>query len=280
MELLCAEGNTIKRAYRDPVFLKDDRILQNLLKAEEFYLIPAQHLEPQKEVRPYMRRIVVQWMLEVCEEQRCEEEVFSLSVNFLDRVLAITTSLEKRHLQLLATACMFIASKLKETFPLTAEKLVLYTDRSINHRQLVDWELLVLSKLKFDVSSVIALDFLDLLIEKLRLSREMTVRLRSYSLPYIKLFPLDEKGVIYPPSMVAAACLCAAVKDMSNSWKADLYARILRDMIGADLDCLKSCYEYLVRRADEANTGTTKSTEEKHVTQPGTPTDVLEINVD
>ena len=65
MNLLCTEGNRIKNAYRDPVFLKDDRVLQNLLRMEEFYLIPARHLEQQKEVKPYMRRIVVQWMFEV-----------------------------------------------------------------------------------------------------------------------------------------------------------------------------------------------------------------------
>lgn len=55
-----------------------------------------------------------------------------------------------------------------------------------------DWELLVLSKLKFDVSSVVALDFLDVLIERLRLSPEMSAQLRKYSLPYIQLFPVGK----------------------------------------------------------------------------------------
>jgi len=73
----------------------------------------------------------------VCEEQQCEEEVFTLSMNFLDRVLVVTKSIARTNLQLLATACMFSASKLKETLPLTAEKLVLYTDNSITRQQLL-----------------------------------------------------------------------------------------------------------------------------------------------
>lgn len=69
MELLCTEGDTVKRAYRDPVFLKDERVLENLLRVEEFYLIPARYLETQTEVKPYMRRIVLQWMYEVSKTQ-------------------------------------------------------------------------------------------------------------------------------------------------------------------------------------------------------------------
>ena len=80
---------------------------------------------------------MINLLLQVCEEQQCEEEVFSLAVNFLDRVLSVTNTIEKKHLQLLATVCMFIASKLKETYPLSADKLILYTDNSIDRQQLI-----------------------------------------------------------------------------------------------------------------------------------------------
>ena len=74
--------------------------------------------------------------LQVCEEQKCEDDVFLLSMNFLDRFLSIESIL-KTQLQLLGATCMYVASKLKGTIPLQASKLVIYTDNSITMDQLL-----------------------------------------------------------------------------------------------------------------------------------------------
>jgi cyclin D2 len=179
-ELYCCEKTgmehnciSVKHAFEDPVLLKDDRVLRNLLATEEKYLPSASYFRcVQKDIESWMRKKVAQWMLEVlgyfyherlrmddnscthspnpgdthsnvpfysfqvCEEQKCEEEVFPLAMNYLDRFLSVV-DIKRSQLQLVGAVCMFIASKLKQTIPLTAEKLVIYTDNSITMQDLM-----------------------------------------------------------------------------------------------------------------------------------------------
>ena len=74
--------------------------------------------------------------MQVLEEQNCEEDVFCLSVNYVDRVLS-ALPIRKTQLQLVACVCMFLASKFTDTVALAAERLVMYTDYSITIDQLL-----------------------------------------------------------------------------------------------------------------------------------------------
>lgn len=54
------------RAYRDPVILEDSRVFQNMLDIEEFYVAATNYFQnTQSEIKPHMRKIVTDWMLEV-----------------------------------------------------------------------------------------------------------------------------------------------------------------------------------------------------------------------
>ena len=70
------------------------------------------------------------------EEQNCEEEVFPLSVIYLDQTVSVLT-IRKTQLQLVACACMFVASKFRETNHLSSKILVMYSDCSITVDQLL-----------------------------------------------------------------------------------------------------------------------------------------------
>ena len=53
----------------------------------------------------------------------------------MDRFLS-KVAIDKSYLQLLAVACMFIASKLTEVVPLDAQKLVTYTESSVTIQEI------------------------------------------------------------------------------------------------------------------------------------------------
>lgn len=74
--------------------------------------------------------------MEVCEEECCQDDVFPLAMNILDRFLA-SVKIRKNQLQLLGSVCLFLASKLRQTHPLSAEKLIVYTDKSITIEELM-----------------------------------------------------------------------------------------------------------------------------------------------
>ncbi|KAJ3596776.1 hypothetical protein NHX12_003177 [Muraenolepis orangiensis] len=64
MELLCLE--TVVRARPDPNLLRDERVLQSLLTVEERFLPQFSYFKCfQKDLQPFMRRMVATWMLEV-----------------------------------------------------------------------------------------------------------------------------------------------------------------------------------------------------------------------
>lgn len=66
MDLYCCESSANEvKAYDDPTLLQD-RVLRNLLKTEDRYVLPyTSCFAVQQEVTPEMRKIVAEWMMEV-----------------------------------------------------------------------------------------------------------------------------------------------------------------------------------------------------------------------
>ncbi|XP_012254914.2 G1/S-specific cyclin-D2 [Athalia rosae] len=252
MDLLCCETTeTESRAYADPALLKDDRVLQNLLKSEERYAPSSSYFEcVQRNISPLMRKIVAEWMLEVCEVQKCQEEVFPLSMNYVDRFLSICP-IRKSQLQLLGTACLLLSSKLREPRPLSAEVLVFYTDNSITLDDLWRWEQLVVSKLKWELSAVTPGDFLLHILSRLPVDPRTwdSHMIRRHAQTFIALSAREYKFSMYTPSMIAAASVAAALHGLDWTGKSGYGLPGLLDELtritAIEQDYLRGCLEQI-----------------------------------
>uniref|UniRef100_A0A8C3EWC9 Cyclin D3 n=1 Tax=Corvus moneduloides TaxID=1196302 RepID=A0A8C3EWC9_CORMO len=268
MELLCAESvPRVPRAGRDLHLLGDRRVLQNLLSLEERYSPRVSYFQcVQRDIQPYMRKMLAFWMLEVCEEQKCEEEVFPLAMNYVDRYLS-SVPVQKNHLQLLGAVCMLL-------------KLCIYTDNSITPQELLHWELLVLEKLKWDLVSVIANDFLAHILHRLPLPADKVELVKKHAQTFIALCATDYTFVMYPPSMIATGSIGAAIHGLTlsvNGFSGEAITELLAGITGTEVDCLKACQEQIEAALAESLKQASQSQQELSPTS--TPTDVTDVNL-
>ncbi|XP_044573219.1 G1/S-specific cyclin-D2 isoform X3 [Drosophila ananassae] len=207
---------SVNTAVRDPILLSD-RSLEIALRVERNRNQVDFYFSIQKDITPAMRKIVAEWMLEVCAEEKCQEEVVLLALSFLDRFLS-TKSVRKTHLQILAAACLLLASKLREPScrALSVDLLVIYTDNSIFKDDLIKWELCVISRLGWDLSSVTPLDFVEHLIIRLPKIKENVrdvsmEKVRRHAQAFISLAAKEHTFTTYSSSTIAASSIATSM---------------------------------------------------------------------
>jgi cyclin D2 len=224
----------------------DLKTLSNLLTLEEHYVM--RHSYFTAHITHSHRHKLVSWMLEVCDEERLTDLIFAPAVNILDRFMSKRARstphslIDLRHLQLLGCVSLFIASKLETTTPLDALKLVDYTDNSIRLDDLLEWEVMVLATLQWDVASCQPNDFIDFFVSQLVVADDNKQseddereKIAAHCRVYAALCHTEFKFAFYPPSMIAAACLLNVVPDLTRF---GALFEVLTSIADVDIECL------------------------------------------
>lgn len=139
-----------------------DEIFDHLYRRERETLPTHNYLEDPDSayhLRPSMRAILVDWLVEVHEKFQCYPETLFLTINVMDRFLA-KNKVTLSKLQLLAVTSLFIAAKFEEvTLPKLSDYAYI-TDGAASKHDIKSAEMFMLTSLSFDIAWPNPMNFL------------------------------------------------------------------------------------------------------------------------
>merc|ERR1712038_291931 len=236
-------------AHTDPAIFRNERVLRTLLK-RELKVCPTSSnyfLTTQTELKPGMRREVANWMLELCEEEGSSPQVFCLAINYLDRFLS-ACKIARTQLQLLGAVCVLVSWKVRGHSPITAHRLREYTDFTVSLTDLLEWEFLLLSKLDWDLSAVIAPDFVEHILQRLlKLDLAWNIDItRKNTETLIYLCYSHFSLASFPPSLIAVSSIMTTLRPTIES----SLVPILRDTPSPSSSSSSSCHSSPLAKSD------------------------------
>ncbi|XP_053600474.1 cyclin-A2 [Plodia interpunctella] len=183
-----------------------DDIYQYMREIEVKNRANPRYMRKQPDITHMMRSILIDWLVEVCDEYNQQNETLHLAVSYVDRFLSYM-SVVRTKLQLVGTAATYIAAKYEEVYPPEVSEFVYITDDTYTKREVLRMEHLILKVLSFDLSTPTALAFLSHYCISNGLSKKM-FHLASY-LTELCLLEADPY-LQFKPSVIAAAALATA----------------------------------------------------------------------
>lgn len=105
-------------------------------------------MDSQPELNEKMRAILADWLIDVHRKFELSPETLYLTINLVDRFLAIKL-VRRRELQLLGISAMLVASKYEEIWPPEVNDFVCLSDRAYSPEQILAMEKTILNKLEW-----------------------------------------------------------------------------------------------------------------------------------
>ena len=120
-------------------------------RIESRYLSSDKYMEQQTEITPWMRGVLIDWLVEVHLKFKLMPETLFLTVNLIDRFLS-KRRVRRKELQLAGVAAMFLASKYEEIWAPEVRDFVYICDKAYNRRQIIDMEKQIIFALNFNMA--------------------------------------------------------------------------------------------------------------------------------
>ena len=168
----------------ESLFIRENHskeILMSLLQDEK---VTQNCLENHK-INERMRMRMIDWMIEVVNNYKCDENVFFQSINLMDdyffRCAETKTTLDPNELHLIGVCCMFTSSKFQDIYPLRLRMVyekIAHKKLSMEEIKKKESEILTLCDF-INISKPTIWDFINFFIEEIFVSYENRFHIES-----------------------------------------------------------------------------------------------------
>lgn len=226
--------------FDDPLMVSEyvNDIFPYLHELEKKTLPDAGYLLKQTNMKPRMRSILVDWLVEMHQRFRLLPETLFLAINIMDRFMSVeVVQIDK--LQLLATGLLFIAAKYEEVFSPSVKNYAYFTDGSYTEEEILEAEKYILTILNFDMSYPNPMNFL----RRISKADDYDVQLRTLGKFLLEVTIVDHKFIGQLPSLCSAAAMYIArlILRKDPVWNGNL----IHYSGGYRVEDMKECVELL-----------------------------------
>ncbi|KAJ6351982.1 hypothetical protein OIU76_001236 [Salix suchowensis] len=186
--------------------------------AERSGCVSPNYMAQQFDINEKMRGILIDWLIEVHYKFELMEETLYLTVNLIDRFLAVQPIVRKK-LQLVGVTAMLLACKYEEVSVPVVEDLILISDKAYSRKEVLDMEKNMVNTLQFNVSVPTPYVFMRRFLKVSQSDR----KLELLAFFIIELCLVEYNMLKFPPSLLAAAaiytaqCTLIGTKQWSNT---------------------------------------------------------------
>lgn len=149
-----------------------DEIFKNLLEEENKININPNYFDYQNDITPYMRSILIDWLIHINLMFRFKEETLYIAIIIIDSYLS-KKFIDKRNFQLLGITSLFISSKLNEILLRSISDYSHVTNRTYDVYEIKNMEIEILKTLNFDLLFPSPLSFYELITQKVGISNDV-----------------------------------------------------------------------------------------------------------
>lgn len=166
------------------------------------------------EIKPRMRSVLMDWLIEVSEEFLLHRETYHTASNLVDRFLSAASGCRKSEVQLIGVTCLFLASKTLEIHAPSISQFAELTDGACTAEDILRHEVKIMQALEWRITPptlpawVVALVLSPGFKHKAR-----QLYLFTSSMEILDLASLDLAMLQHPPSHLAAAALAIVARD-------------------------------------------------------------------